>query len=222
MDESQAIARLKRGDIGGLELLVHRYQVPATRAAYLITRDRATSEDIVQTAFVRVYERIEQFDPARPFAPWFLRAVVNDAVKSASRRERHLTLEDRTGEEISLPDPAPTPVDLAEAGETREIVWAALGQLIPAERAVIVMRYYLDLGESEMADQLDAPLGTIKWRLHTAKARLRELLRPLWSARRRPGGSLGDRTHRLGRGRAICPAGFETRHTLPVRKEAEQ
>jgi hypothetical protein len=53
MEEQEAIARLKRGDIGGLEALVRKHQVQAVRTAYLITRDRALAEDIVQTAFLR-------------------------------------------------------------------------------------------------------------------------------------------------------------------------
>ena len=93
MDDTEAIARLRRGDIGGLEWLVRRYQVQALRTAYLIVRDHALAEDLVQTAFVRAYERIGQFDPARPFAPWFLRSVANDALKAAQRRERSVPLD---------------------------------------------------------------------------------------------------------------------------------
>ncbi len=73
MDESRAIARLKRSDIAGLETLVRAYQLRAARTAYLIVRDRALAEDIVQSAFVRVFEHIDQFDARRPFGPWFLR-----------------------------------------------------------------------------------------------------------------------------------------------------
>jgi RNA polymerase sigma-70 factor (ECF subfamily) len=103
MEEQEAIARLKRGDVGGLEALVRRYQVQAVRTAYLITRDRALAEDIVQAAFLRAYERIDQFDAGRPFGPWFLRSVANDAVKAAARRERLVPLEfSAEGEEISL------------------------------------------------------------------------------------------------------------------------
>ncbi len=64
-------------------MLVRRHQVEALRVAVLITRDRALAEDIVQAAFLRAYERIDQFDADRPFAPWFLRGVVRDAVKLA-------------------------------------------------------------------------------------------------------------------------------------------
>jgi len=187
MEEQEAIARLKRGDIGGLETLVRQYQVRAVRTAYLITRDRALAEDIVQAAFVRAYERIGQFDAGRPFGPWFLRSVVNDAVKAAARRKRLVPLEaGYEGEETSLADlladPGPGPADLAEAAGTRQAVWAALGKLPPAQRAAIVLRYYLGLSEAEMAGELACPPGTVKWRLHAARKRLRTLLCPLWPA----------------------------------------
>ena len=183
MEEQKAIARLKRGDISGLEALVRKYQVQAVRAAYLIIRDRALAEDIVQAAFLRAYERIGQFDAKRPFGPWFLRSVVNDAVKAATRRERQVPLEaSAEGGETSLADPNPSPADLAEAAEIRQAVWTALGKLPPAQRAVIVLRYYLGLSEAEMAGELACPPGTVKWRLHAARKSLRTLLRPLWAA----------------------------------------
>ena len=187
MEEQEAIARLKRGDIGGLEALVHKYQVQAVRTAYLITRDRALAEDIVQAAFLRAYERIGQFDTGRPFGPWFLRSVVNDAVKAAARRERLVPLEvSAEGGQTSLADlladPNPGPADMAEAAEVRQAVWTALGKLPPVQRAAIVLRYYLGLSEAEMAGELACPPGTVKWRLHAARKRLRRLLRPLWPA----------------------------------------
>jgi len=192
MEEQEAITRLKRGDIGGLAALVRKYQVQAVQTAYLVTRDRALAEDIVQAAFLRAYERIGQFDARRPFGPWFLRSVVNDAVKAAARRERQVSLETGSeGEETSLADlladPGPGPEDLVETEEIRQTVWAALGKLPPVQRAAIVLRYYLDLSEAEMADELACPPGTVKWRLHAAQKRLRTLLRPLWSAVSGPG-----------------------------------
>ena len=184
MEEQAAIARLRQGDIGGLATLVRAYQVRALRAAYLITRDRALAEDVVQAAFLRAYQRIDQFDPSRPFGPWFLRGVVNDAVKAASRRPRHVSLEQAVGGEPgrgvdALADAGTGPDARWEEVETREELWAALGALTPAQREAIVLRYYLDLGEAEMADRLGCPPGTIKSRLHAARARLQVLLRPV-------------------------------------------
>lgn len=184
MDERKAIERLRRGDIGGLETLVRAYQVRAVRAAYLVTRDRGLAEDIVQAAFLRACERIDQFDADRPFGPWFLRIVVNDAVKAADRRKRFVPLEGNAGKEgVSLadllPDPNPGPADLIEMEEARQAVWTALGRLPPAQRGAIVWRYYLGLSEAEMAEKWSCPRGTVKWRLHAARKRLRMLLRTL-------------------------------------------
>ncbi|NPV09469.1 MAG: sigma-70 family RNA polymerase sigma factor [Anaerolineae bacterium] len=181
MDESEAIARLREGDIGGLEVLVSRYQVRATRAAYLITGDRATAEDVVQEAFVRAYERIAQFDPRRPFGPWFLRSVVNAAVKTAAREQRQLHDADRAAQdEIELDDltvdPNPGPEELVEHVELSQSIGEALQRLSPPRRAAIVLRYYLDLTEPEIAGRLRWPLGTVKRRLHDARRHLRTLL----------------------------------------------
>ncbi len=186
MDERQALARLRRGDIGGLDILVQLYQVKATRTAFLITRDRALAEDIMQAAFLRVHERIHQFDPERPFEPWFMRVIINDAVKAASRSQRQVSIDaDLAGSDLSLADilvdPAPDPADEAERLEIQRAVWEAMAKLTPKQRAVAVLRYYLGYGEAEMAEYLTLPAGTVKWRLHAARERLSKLLTPLWN-----------------------------------------
>ena len=185
MEEAEAISQLKQGDVTGLEALVHGHQVKAVRTAYLITRDRALAEDIVQAAFVRAYERIEQFDTRRPFGPWFLRSVVNDAIKAASRRERWVSLEASDGAKPVLADvladPNPGPAALVEAADIRRAVREALGRLPPTQRAAIVLRYYLGLSEAEMVEELACPPGTVKWRLYAARKRLRTLFRTLWA-----------------------------------------
>lgn len=182
MQERQAVARLKRGDIGGLEWLVTHYQLQAVRAAFLVTHDRALAEQVVQDAFVRAYERIHQFDERRPFAPWFMRIVLNDAIKATQRQQRMVSLDnDETGNaeprfQQLLADGDADPAVLVEAAEQRAAVWAALEQLSPSQRAAIVQRYYLDMSEAEMAAAVQRPVGTIKWRLHAARQRLRTLL----------------------------------------------
>jgi RNA polymerase sigma-70 factor (ECF subfamily) len=174
MDEDEAIRRLRRGDIAGLEALVRLYQLPALRAAYLIVRERAVAEDVVQTAFVRVYDRIAGFDATRPFGPWFLKSVVNDAIKAASRRAREVL----TPAAFECQDPQPTPELAWEHAETADEVWAALGRLSPTHRAAIVQRYYLGLSEAEIAANQAVASTTIKARLHAARARLRAFLQP--------------------------------------------
>ena len=65
-----ALDRLRRGDIGGLEPLVDRYHTRAARAAYLVVRDAALTENVAQDAFVRAFEKAGSFDAGGPFGPW--------------------------------------------------------------------------------------------------------------------------------------------------------
>jgi RNA polymerase sigma-70 factor (ECF subfamily) len=190
---SAAIRRLKHGDIGGLAWLVERYQVRAVRTAYLITYDRATAEDVVQAAFVRVYEKIHQFDAARPFEPWFTRIVVNAAVAAARKHHRTLSLDvgrsptshsangNVAGGEFNfaefLADDTAQPEKLVEDGEIRNAIREALATLTPDQRAAIVLRYYLGYSEQELAAEFNVAPGTIKWRLHAARKQLGVLLR---------------------------------------------
>lgn len=187
MDERAAIDRLKGGDVGGLETLVKAHQTRAVRAAYLIVRDRPLAEDIVQSAFVKAYEKIRSFDARRPFAPWFMKIVVNAAIKAAKRRERTVPLQNRDDEPgVQLPDTAMGPQELAEASEDRRRVWAALKELPPVQRAAVVQRYYLGMSEAEMARSGLSPPGTIKWRLHAARKSLAKLLGPDFRAQEAP------------------------------------
>jgi RNA polymerase sigma-70 factor (ECF subfamily) len=176
MTDQEAVAKLQAHDIDGLEALVYRYHTQAMQSAYLILRDRSLAEDVAQTAFVNAYDRIHTFDNSRPFAPWFLRTVVNIALKVAAG-QRDLSLDAHT--EISgqdVPSPAQEVVDILEAAETRLEVVAALYKLSPGQRAAIVMKYFLELSDADVANKLDLPPGTIRRRLHDARKRLRALL----------------------------------------------
>jgi RNA polymerase sigma-70 factor (ECF subfamily) len=183
LDERKAITRLKRGDINGLESLVRGHQVRAVRTAYLITQDRALAEDVVQAAFLRAYQRIDQFDEQRPFAPWFLRSVANAAIQAAQRQGQKLSLDEPVQDIDSdltfadlIPDTAPGLDESVEQVEMQQAVRTALQKLPPEQRAAVVLRYYLGLGEDEMSDQMHIPPGTVKWRLHAARKQLRGLL----------------------------------------------
>jgi RNA polymerase sigma-70 factor (ECF subfamily) len=187
LEEKSAIARLKKGDLDGMEALVKRHQVRAVSAAYLIVRDPKLAEDIVQEAFLRAADKIDQFDESRPFGPWFLRGVVNASIKAARKQKRFIPL-DGTGDEETtkvaawLIDPDPHPEQILETQETRQAVWEALGELTAGQRAVIVMRHFLEMSEAEMTEELDRPLTTIRWRLKTARNQLRKLLHFFWKS----------------------------------------
>lgn len=178
-EEVASVARLRRGDIGGLEFLVRRFQVEATRASFLIVRDRQLAEDIVGGAFLRAYERIHQFDTGRPFRPWFLRAVVNDSLKATERGMRTVSLSggsDREASAAHLEAAETSPETQAERSDLRRAVVIALEALTPKQRTAVVLHYYLGLSGREIADRTSSPQGTIKRRLHDARVRLRTLL----------------------------------------------
>jgi RNA polymerase sigma factor (sigma-70 family) len=184
VDERQAIAALKQGRIAGLEVIVGLHQVRATRAAFLILGDRPAAEDTVATAFLRAYDYIHQFDSARPFGPWFLRIVVNLAQRTAAQRERHVSFDTPATDASAtladlLADLAADPDVLAEENCRRQAVRAALHRLPAAERAAIIQRYYLGLRDEQIAVSQACAPGTVRWRLHNARQRLREWLRPL-------------------------------------------
>jgi len=180
MEDQTAISRIKQGDLNSLEPLVNRYQAQAVHAAYLILYDRALAEDAAQTAFVKVAERIQQFDERRPFAPWFFRIVVNDALKAAQKQKRDVSLEELDGSTSHLAqwllDPAAQPESALEEKQVREHVLQAIQSLPPEQRAVIVMRYYLDMSEADMSTKMERPLSSIKWWLRDARQRLRSLM----------------------------------------------
>jgi RNA polymerase sigma-70 factor (ECF subfamily) len=184
MDDTAAIQRLRRGDIGGLDELMLRYQLQAIRAAYLVCQDVSMAEDIVQSAFIRAYERIDQFDISRSFGPWFLRSVVNDAIQATVREQRTIPLDTDT-QIRSLAQSTKwgsTTVDVVEQVERLETgaeIRAAIALLPAEQRAAIVLRYYLDLSDDEISARLHSTPSTVRWRLHTARKRLRTLL-PAW------------------------------------------
>ena len=182
MDEQQAINLLKRGDLKGLDVLVPLYYTRAVKTAYLIVQDRDEAEDIVQNAFLHACEKISQLAADR-FGPWFLRSVVNASIKAARRQKRQVSLSAQVGEapqalEDLLVDRQLSPEAQVETSELSQAVWRALQALSPGQRAAVVMKYYLEMSEAELTGEFNQPVSTVKWRLYTARQKLRNLLHP--------------------------------------------
>lgn len=178
--EDQAIARLKQGDLSGMEVIVRCYQVKAVHAAILIVHDRGLAEEIAANAFFQAAQKINQFDDRRPFGPWFLRSVINAALHEVTRQKRIVSLEENSESEIGamewLIDPGLCPEGLVENDALYETVWQALDQLPSHQRAAIVMHYMQDQSETEITAAFHRPLTTIKWWLYDARERLRRTL----------------------------------------------
>jgi RNA polymerase sigma-70 factor (ECF subfamily) len=184
MSDTEAIQRLKAGDIGGLETLVTCYQWKAIKAAFLILHDEQLAEDVVQETFVRIYHQIRSFDALKPFEPYLMRSVVNAALNCAKQSSAWTQFGtgadfERVEGLISRAAAMRAEASLeteAETREQRQEILKAMALLPPRQRAVIVQRYYLEMSEKEMAHALDAPPGTIKWLLNEARRRLRAFL----------------------------------------------
>lgn len=159
MDEFEAITQLKHGDVRGLEILVRKYQLEAVRIAFPITNDLGMAEEAVQDAFLRVYERIHQYDESRPFRPWFLRIVVNNALKLVRHHQRLLPLESENEaiESEGLHANARLQFEQEEfsgAYDDCALLQELLQQLSPEHRAVLQLKYYLEMSDEEIAEKL--------------------------------------------------------------------
>jgi RNA polymerase sigma-70 factor (ECF subfamily) len=175
MDDLEAIKKIKSGEISGLENLVNRYQHKAVQTAYLVIHDEQLAEDVVQDVFIKIYRNINQFDESRPFSPYLMRCVVNASL-DACRRSSHW-VQYGSGTDINevtdLLLLASSAKDTAEKENLKVDVELALAKLPPKQRAVIVQRYYLGMGEKEMSESLCLAPGTIKWLLFKAREHLR-------------------------------------------------
>ncbi len=154
-------------DRGRLENLYAAHAPGAARLAYLLTGDRALAEDLVQDAFVRMFGRFRDLRHPEAFGAYLRKTVVNLA-KSYFRRKgvERSYLERESGR----PD---TP---AEPPSGREEMWDALKTLTPRQRAALVLRYYEDLTEAQVAELLGCSVGTVKSQTARGLATLRTVL----------------------------------------------
>lgn len=171
-DEPELVSRAARGEVPAYEELVRRYQGIAHRTALLIA-GAARADDAAQAAFVKAYRALSRFDRSRPFRPWLLRIVVNEARNLRRAEARRAAIELRAG---GASESVPGPEDEAAARERRETLLAAVNALDEADREVIGMRYFLELGEAETAAALGVAVGTVKSRLSRALGRLRAVM----------------------------------------------
>ena len=165
--DGQLIVRIAGGDRGAFDELHGRYSRAVLGLALRRLGDRGRAEDATQDAFVAIWRSARTYDPTRGRgAPW-LYAVARNAITDGLRHGFGCSaeLEDGPGRE---PDPA----DEAEAAWTAWRVHRALEVLPEHERPVIELAYWSGLSQSEIADRLAIPLGTVKTRTRSALARL--------------------------------------------------
>ena len=164
-DERAHVRGAQRGSASDLEALFRTHWPRAFRAAYLVTHDAATAEDIAQESFLAAIRALDSFDRRRPFGPWLHRIVVNRAIDWTRARTLRA--------EVELRDALPAP-ELPDVGGGETL--AALARLSPEHRAVVVMRYLLEFTPGEIAEALNLPRGTVNSRLRCGLDALEEEL----------------------------------------------
>ena len=138
------------------------------RTAYLLTGDYQRAEDLLQTTLVRVYQRWPRVQEMQRPVGYARKVLVSQSTSWWRRRSSHEAPGLRTDE--------PDGVDLVRDLDEHERVWTAVLSLPPRQRAVMVLRYYEDLTEAEIAATLDMAPGTVKSHAHAASHRLAEML----------------------------------------------
>jgi RNA polymerase sigma-70 factor (sigma-E family) len=157
-------------DDDGFRAFVERWWAPLTRTAYLLTGDRGHAEDLVQAALEKTHRKWNRVSAMEVPEAYVRRAMVNTAI--SWRRRRRVT-------EVPL-----LPSDVVPAGdeyrrvEQRQQVVAALRKLPPKMRAVLVLRYFEDLSEQDVADTLGCSVGTVKSQASRGLDRLRARFGP--------------------------------------------
>jgi RNA polymerase sigma-70 factor, ECF subfamily len=166
--ERGLVREAQRGSQEAVEELFRRFWPRAYRAAWVVTHDAAAAEDIAQEAFLSALRSLHRFDRRRPFGPWMHRIAVNRAIDHTRAR----TLR---GEVAEVAVAAAAPTGAQEIADPRlDELQGAIAELTPEHRAVIAMRFVLDLTPGEIADALEIPRGTVNSRLRRALDHLAE------------------------------------------------
>ena len=169
--DGQLILQTAGGDRRAFEELHARYRRAVLGLALRRIGDRGRAEDATQDAFVAVWRSARTYDPARGNGATWLYAVARNAITDRLRRTP-----EPVAEAIETPSADAGPPEEAEASWTAWRVHRALEVLPEHERPVIELAYWSGLSQSEIAERLDVPLGTVKTRTRSALARLADAL----------------------------------------------
>ncbi|AHY47808.1 sigma70-ECF: RNA polymerase sigma factor, sigma-70 family [Rubrobacter radiotolerans] len=189
MDHAQAVDEelmemISGGDETALETLYGRYGGPAYSLAFRIVRDQGAAEEVVQDAFVSVWNRADTYDPASgKLYSWLLAIVRNRAIdelrKPATSRRNAQRTDLREVLEGSVSETSEgVGAEAAWISELREIVRHAVQKLPESQREVIELAYLRGLSQREISEKTGTPLGTVKTRTRLALDKLRRSLEP--------------------------------------------
>ena len=168
------VKRAQRGDRAAFGVLAEQFQ----RTVYAICLRRLSNPsealELTQEVFLHVMKRIDQLREPERFAGWIRQVAARMAINRATRRVAPPCVETEILEGAAIGEPTVGPLDTLIARERARRLYEGLERLRPIDREALVSFYIQGQSLNEIAERLDAPLGTIKRRLHTARRRLRE------------------------------------------------
>ena len=188
--ESDAVAveQTLAGDRDAFRVLVEKHSRNVHRLAYRMTGNQQDAEEVVQEAFLRAYQKLEQFESRANFGTWVYRIAANYAIdrmrqkKSEESQREHPARATEEGVEMDLmsavPDAAPNPERLAQSGQLAKHMRRALSDLTPAERTAFVMRHWGGSGIEEIAGALKSSTSAAKNTVFRSVQKLRKALEP--------------------------------------------
>ena len=178
-DPDQPLVRAALGgDLHAFEQLVERHRDVVFRVVARLVASDQEAEDLTQDTFLRAFHRLERYRGEAPFRSWLLRIAHNTAVTYVTRSGRADTQPlDAAGEQVAGSVEAGSPADQLERRERRQRLDIKLKGLGPAHRTVLVLRDIEGLSYEEIARITDAPLGSVKGRLHRAREEFIDVLR---------------------------------------------
>lgn len=175
--DNQVVERVKAGETGLYEILMRRYNQRLYRAARAILRDDSEAEDVLQDAYVRAYQHLDQYRGAAPFSTWLTRIAVNEALHRLRLRRRSPQMEDFEDDGdpfMNVVEPSPNPEQRASVAELGHLLEDAVLALPEQYRTVVMLRDIEEMSTAETAAVLDLTEENVKVRLHRGRTMARE------------------------------------------------
>lgn len=168
--DRRCVERCLEGDTEAFEGIVDRHGKPVYNAIRRLGADREGARDLTQQVFVKVFEKLDTYDPAHRFFSWLYRIAVNETLNFLKSHHAWEALRD------DYESPRPNAEEELEAADRERDLNRALLALDVKYRLVVIARHFLNLSYAEAAEVLDVPEKTVKSRLFMARSQLRESL----------------------------------------------
>jgi RNA polymerase sigma-70 factor (ECF subfamily) len=171
--DQQVIDEVKAGNTALYEIIMRRYNQRLYRVALSILRDPAEAEDVMQDAYVRAYQHLEQFAGHAAFSTWLTRIAINEALRRLKLRQRDQQMTEFEADEeesMNAMEPSPDPEQRASVMELGRLLEEAVLELPGQYRSVIMLRDIEELSTAETAAALELTEENVKIRLHRGRA----------------------------------------------------